>query len=326
MGERLYRAAVIGCGRIGAIFGDPSDATALSHAGAYQRHPRIELCGLVDSDPDRLRAAAEKWSAPSFGNLRDLMEIAAPEIISVCAPTSQHVACLEAIARFLPSAVVCEKPVALTALEAERVVSLYERERIPLFVNFSRRFDSVVQETRAALDEGEFGRVLNASVRYSKGLLNNGSHALDLMQYFFGQLVTGHVLGETWDFTKNDPTLSALLSFERCPNVHLIGGDERHYSIFELDIVGERKRRLFDRFGLQVTDYEVRDDPVYDGYRELSKHEPRSTALDSALTNLVDHVILHLETGEPILCSGWDGLATQQLCERVLSMRDSNRP
>lgn len=320
MADHTYRAAVIGCGRIGATFGEPAGPTALSHAGAYYRDPRTELCGLVDTDPECLRAAEEKWSAPGFSNLHELMETAAPEIVSICVPTSQHVQCLESLTPFRPAAVVCEKPLALSVAEAERVVSVYEGEGVPLLVNYSRRFDNVVVETRDAIQRGEFGQILNASVRYSKGLLNNGSHALDLLQYLFGSLVMGHVFRKTWDFTEEDPTVSAWLSFERCPNVHLIGGDERHYSVFEVDIVGEHKRRLFERFGLEVTDYSVVDDPVYEGYRELAKSEPRRTGLDSALSTMVNEVTLHLDTGAPIRCSGRDALATLRLCEQVLAM------
>ena len=60
---RVFRAAIIGCGRIGADAGEPGSGSSriASHAASYVASPRTELVALCDVDAQRLARAGERW-------------------------------------------------------------------------------------------------------------------------------------------------------------------------------------------------------------------------------------------------------------------------
>jgi len=64
--DSLYRAALIGCGRIGADCNPPGVGSSRiqSHAQAYAEHPNVQLVAAFDLDPDRLRCCGECWKIP----------------------------------------------------------------------------------------------------------------------------------------------------------------------------------------------------------------------------------------------------------------------
>ena len=58
----MYRAAIVGCGRIGCAFDDdPCRGYVSTHAGAYKRTPGVELVALSDIDAARLHKYADKF-------------------------------------------------------------------------------------------------------------------------------------------------------------------------------------------------------------------------------------------------------------------------
>ncbi|MFZ1060127.1 MAG: hypothetical protein WAP47_13145, partial [Candidatus Rokuibacteriota bacterium] len=58
MSGARYRAAVVGCGRIGVTMEeDPRRVRPATHAGAYRACPDTELAALVDVEGERLAHA-----------------------------------------------------------------------------------------------------------------------------------------------------------------------------------------------------------------------------------------------------------------------------
>ena len=92
MKQKKYKAAVIGCGRIGVEVGNYSkEVQPGTHAGAYQNHPRIELVALVDINPDRLKVAEEYFpNVPLFKSAKEMLEKIKPDIISIATPPENH--------------------------------------------------------------------------------------------------------------------------------------------------------------------------------------------------------------------------------------------
>ncbi|HDY87001.1 MAG TPA: Gfo/Idh/MocA family oxidoreductase, partial [bacterium] len=253
-----------------------------------------------------------------YDNVKALFDKEQPEIISVCVPDEHHCDYLKDIIRFRPKAVIAEKPLTKDLATSRQIVTKYTNAGIPLFVNYSRRYDEPVQKTKRMIEDGEFGEILHASFRYTKGILHNGSHAIDLANYLFGNVLSAKTLSAVYDHSDSDPTLNAYLSYEKCRHLFLIACDERSYSIFELDILSDKKRIFFDQFGLKYTEYMLRNNLACPGYKELAKGRTQDTGLGSARLNLVENVINHLEKGEEIICSGEDALYAQKICDDLL--------
>lgn len=316
--KKIFRCAIIGAGRIGAQFDSPKSKEILTHAHAYYNHKKTELVGFYDLDYLTAQKAAKQWGGIAYPTIRELFAEAKPDMVSVCVPDEHHAGILKEILAFNPKLVIAEKPVTTTVAETKKIMKLYDQKKIPVIVNYSRRFYSGIQKIKKDLDQKKYGAVLSASVMYTKGVLHNGSHAIDLARYFFGDVKTSRCLYSVNDFKSDDRTVGGFLTFEHCPQMYLMAGDARAYSIFEFDILCERGRIHLTHSSAMAEYYLVVPSPLYKGYSILGKPKLEKTGADKALTNLVDNAVQHLDNGEPIKCQVADALQAQTVCASLL--------
>ncbi len=306
-----YTAVIIGAGRIASSFDSPDIRDILTHAHAYQEHPRTSLLGFFDTDASASLRAARRWRSRSL-SWREL-EMLRPDIISVCVPDAEHYPMLLKLMRLRPKLVVSEKPLTTRLAHARHLARIYLRHRIPVLVNYSYLFDSAIQHIKKLLDTGRSGRVLAAYGIYSKGLLHNGSHVISLARYLFGDLKESHAHHRVRDYSHSDPTIGGFLSFKKCPQFHLIACDEKKYSLFEFDVLLEKGRfRLFDA-GMKLSFSKVSPDATYAGYRSLKLQYEKAVMRD-ALLRLIDNGVRHLDAGSPLICDITDAYEIQRIC------------
>lgn len=311
----LYRAAIIGAGRIGCGFDAPDSANILTHAHAISSSPCLELTAIVDSDSAK-SAQAAKWGTRFFSDMDEMQASIKPDIVVIATPDKTHADLLMRLAQMSVRLVICEKPVVTTRAE-EAQIREQVAGRLPVIVNFSRRFDSTVQHVRADLLAGKYGKVLSASGIYTKGISHNGPHMIDLARYLFGEMTAAHASVSVPDFPEGAASIGGVLAFERCPQFHLIAADARDYAIFELDILTQMKRLRFTDEGQALITHDVIDDPLYAGFRILSPALTQETRLSSALSNLYSHAVNVLDDKEESDPSLEDALKTQEACRIV---------
>ncbi|WP_445283724.1 Gfo/Idh/MocA family protein [Streptomyces sp. DSM 118148] len=196
------RFGVIGCGVIGGL-----------HARVLTSYPplaeRARLVAVASPSSQRAqRLAAETDSEAA--DVSALLERSDIDVISVCTPSGLHAELgLRALAA--GKHVVVEKPIDVTAQAADRLIAGARRAGRALAVISQRRFDPASRMLRSAIDAGELGTLTSALVEvplwrgqsyYDSGdwrgsraldgggaLLNQGVHAVDLVQWLMGPVV-----------------------------------------------------------------------------------------------------------------------------------------
>jgi predicted dehydrogenase len=304
------RAAVIGCGAIGASTADTHpDVGVLTHAAAYAACPDTELVAVCDTDPQRARAAAERWGAAPH---TDPAKLRGCELISVCTPDATHADLVE-LALDAPGvrAILAEKPLALDAAAARALAARARERAVVLAVNYTRRFAPLFRSLR-----GRVGPLQHVSGVYVKGLFHNGTHWLDLLRLLAGEPVA--VRG--WDRLGEggpDPSLDAELTLANGAGARLAALDTRRFTAFEMDLVGEHGRVRIAESGHVVEVAEIGNDPRHPGYRVL---RPAGTTVgglrDGALHAVADLVRCVRDGGDPA-CTGEDGAAALALAEAI---------
>ncbi len=189
------RAGIVGVGMVGAV-----------HADALRRLG-VEVVGVVGSTPER---AAAKGIAPAYPSIAALVRDAGAHVIHVASPNDRHLAQVEE-ALALGTHVICEKPLALDAAEARRMVELGEASGRVHCTNLNVRYYPLVREARERIRAGELGQVWNVHGRYIQDWLATptdwnwrldplqagelravgdiGSHWLDLAEFLTGQRI-----------------------------------------------------------------------------------------------------------------------------------------
>ncbi len=165
------------------------------------------VAGLVDVNPKRL-AQAGKWfpkaehfasAEACFAKLKDV------SLTIVISPPPMHAANIE-VAVTAGSHILCEKPLAGSVEDAERIIELVRRHKKVLTVGMTRRYHSCFVEARKRIQDGALGSditfihregglyrwpVASAAPfrRDTSGggvLLDKGVHVLDTLEYLFG--------------------------------------------------------------------------------------------------------------------------------------------
>ncbi len=316
MSAPTYQAVIVGAGRIVAGYDAPGDERILTHAHALASQPRIRCAGLYDPDTARAEAAATKWGLRAARSVEELLSIR-PALVIIASPDEAHLECLEQALAARPRLVICEKPLTPSLVASERIVARYEREGVPLAINYQRRFDPVVAKLKRRLAAGETGRTLAGCVLYSKGVLHNGSHAVDLLRHLLGEVREARGRRKVGDFTDADPSVAGTLRFDAA-EIEMIAVDERAYSTFEIDLLFERERIRFTHSGLEFERHAVRPDPMFPGYVQLTRVESGPTGLATALREMLLAEAAFLDGTAPLLNAARDALETQRACARLL--------
>jgi len=324
-----FRAAVIGCGRIGSeIADDPKTPGVYSHAGAFDACDATELVAVCDVDSERLRRCADRWGVRGYADVARLLDEQRPEIVSVCTPDETHVDVATLVLQApTTKAVLLEKPIAIDLAAAQRLVALAERRGVVLAVNYSRRFAPSIIALKAWVSAGHLGEVRVVNGYYTKGLLRNGSHWIDLTRYLAGEIATVTGVDVLRDGT-SDATLDIELELRGGGRGWLIGLDDRNFTLFEMDLVGTKGRVRITEAGHVLEGFTVGDSTRFGGYRELRPAAaPLATGLADVLLHAVRDIVECLRSNRDPRCTGHDGVAALAICLAAAeSARSGGRP
>jgi predicted dehydrogenase len=315
------RTLIIGCGNIAGGF-DAARGRAdepLTHAGAYSRDGRFRLAGCVEPDKGRRDAFMRQWRVErGFPTLDDACRAGERyDVVSICSPTPSHAADLRAALALRPKLIFCEKPVTSSARDTERALRDCQAADVALAVNYTRRWDPSIDELRAGLRDGRWGALRSAVGFYNKGLLNNGSHLIDLLLLLLGPLGVKAVGRAIQDYAPEDPSIPASLETSEGASVHLACGHAADFALFELQFVFAGAVLTMEEGGLAWRERRPVESSLFSGYRVLDEGLRRAGSYGKAMLRAADNLFAALVDGAPLASSGESALAAQRLCEEI---------
>ncbi len=181
--------------------------------------PKVENCEFVGVADMRLEAAQEvaaQHNIRAFGDYHDLLKIV--DGIVVATPPMAHREVVVAAAEAGVHA-FCEKPLSLTLADADGMIEAADKAGTHLMVGQVLRFYPVHALGKKLVDAGEIGNITYLETDYSGpyraprqrpsswygivgGLLENGIHKSDLINWFGGTALT--VAGERGSYSGHE--------------------------------------------------------------------------------------------------------------------------
>jgi predicted dehydrogenase len=177
------------------------------HMEAYDALEGVELVAIAGMEEGPRAELAEKFNVPNaYGDWKDLVAAGGLDAVSVAVPTFLHapitIGALEAGLH-----VLCEKPIARTAEEADGMVAAARAAGRVLEIAFNHRRRGDVEALKAAIDEGTIGRPYHARATWLRRsgipalgswftnremagggpLIDLGVHVLDYALHLFGE-------------------------------------------------------------------------------------------------------------------------------------------
>jgi predicted dehydrogenase len=265
-----YRAAVVGLSGIAAGPRQPApdpvlgEAMPHSHVAAYAAVPTTTVVAVCDLVPGLIEQFRREWGAvfPEARGYTDYREMLAKEspidLISVVTPDHRHAQIVvDAVAAGVKG-VFCEKPIATTLADADRIIAACQQRGVPLLIDHTRRWYPEYLEARRLVRAGAIGplRRIVATLGGPRAMLfRNATHLIDAI-CFFAESEPAWLMGELDEEQRaygpryagdggrdpaTDPGGSAYLHFANGVRA-FVNASKRTPGNFELDLFGETGR------------------------------------------------------------------------------------
>jgi predicted dehydrogenase len=307
-----HSALIVGLGAIGMGYDfDHAEDRVYSHARAFATHAAFGPVSAVDSDENRRAAYVRRYGGPAYATLAEAFASRKPDVVIIATPTGSHASLVEQVLRAAaPRAILCEKPLAADLAQAKAIVTGCEARGVDLFVNYMRRAEPGAIAVREMIADGRLAAPLKGVVWYSKGVRHNGSHFIDLMRFWLGDVREARIVrpGRLWD--GDDPEPDFLLEHARGAVTYLAAREEC-FSHYTAELIGANGRVYYARGGEAIYWQRLIADPEFAGYTVL---EPDERIIEGDMPRYQWHVLEQLRralAGEThTLCTGRDALAT----------------
>ncbi|HID76789.1 MAG TPA: Gfo/Idh/MocA family oxidoreductase [Planctomycetaceae bacterium] len=201
--SRELRIGMLGCGFMGRAHSNAW--LQVNHFFAREHRPVLKACYGREQDRDKLEEFADRWGYESVEtDWRKVIERDDIDLVDVCVPNFMHHDCVIAAAE-AGKTIVCEKPLAMSAAEAEAMVAAVEKAGVANMVSFNYRRVPAIALFKQLIEEGRVGRAFHYRATYNQDYtiaadVPQGGMALwRLDRRVAGSGVTGDLLAHSID-------------------------------------------------------------------------------------------------------------------------------
>ncbi len=149
----MVRIGIIGAGFMGSM-----------HANVYNLLPDSRIVGIADIRGEKAKSLATKFKTIPYYDPQQILEKEDITVIDVCLPTFLH---KEYVIKAAEKGkdVLCEKPIALTAEDADEMISVCKKNRVRFMVAQVIRFWDEYKFLKEAYDRGKYGELKTLSCK-----------------------------------------------------------------------------------------------------------------------------------------------------------------
>ena len=194
MVPRPVSLGLLGCGGI-----------AQTHLEAMARVPRVRLSAVQDLNTQAAQNAAQKYNSRAVLSAEEIFKDPDIDAVLICVPPVTHVEFIKKAIAFGKHA-LCEKPFTMNVKEAEEIKKLSASSNRLVMMASKFRFVEDVIQARKIVQSGILGEIVmaevifcsivdmqmrwnsNRSVSGGGVLIDNGSHAVDVIKYLVGPI------------------------------------------------------------------------------------------------------------------------------------------
>ncbi len=211
--DRPIKFAVIGCGHIGK-----------RHAEMIKRNPECELVAMSDVLP-QAELKLDAFNVPYFTSIDQMLDGTIEiDVVCVCSPNGLHA---EHSLKALETKrhIVCEKPMALTKADCEKIIFKALQVSRHVFCVMQNRYSPPSEWIKGVVEKNVLGDIFMVQLQcywnrderyYKKGnwkgtsdldggtLFTQFSHFIDIMYWLFGDITD--IQGKFEDFTHHTNT------------------------------------------------------------------------------------------------------------------------
>ena len=324
--EKL-RVAVVGCGAIGSL-----------HAQAVVQSQHAQLTAACDVVPERAEIVAAPVRANVYDDVEELLKAELLDAVTVATPEHLHIA---PVIKSMEAGchVFCEKPMASTLSDAQRMADAAVQHNQHLAIDYNRRFGFGYLKAKELCAEGAVGGIRYVMIRVTEPLTGSKDdlktysiirnvliHHIDLMRFFCGEIRSVYASFSPRDGTDLAHDVALSFQFEEDALGTLIGGWQevpRWTRTSEWTEVGGTKGTVVIEDVLQTVKFWSVDPDHIEWFRP--NFFKGQTAFYDSLTNHIHCFLERLAAGQPPLVTGQDGLRGLEIVQAAVQSNQTGQ-
>lgn len=299
----MLKTILIGFGNIAVNYADDLSMKKWfkysTHLQVLDDHPDFYLKAIVDNNIIALEKAKALRTIPEVKlNIDDLDNPDEFDVAILAIPPEGRIEIIKKLSKV--KAIIFEKPLAVDICDGQKIIDFCQDRQIIAEVNFPRRFDKKVLESKEKL-QINLGKIQSAFAIYGNGLNNNGSHLLDLTRMLLGDCVWVQSLanGECYKSSsiKNDLNIPFALGLKNGVKLFAQAIKFQNYREVYLDLWGTKGRLSFLQEGLLSAYSSLKEHRFSENDYELENDNRLISLMDqsNAMYNLYDFLNLKIK-------------------------------
>lgn len=329
--------AVIGYGNIGK-----------RHVHHIMANPDAELVGICDLQTEKI-TSEELKSIPVFSDHVDMLKQVDAEVINVCTPNYLHsVHTVEALNT--GRHVVCEKPMATSSAECQRMIEAAERMDKTIFVVKQNRYNEPVQQVKKLLNENALGAIYFVNINcfwnrneyyYNESswrgkkrddggcLFTQFSHFIDILYYLFGDIdgVQGKVKNFNHPYTEVEDSGAFVIENKLGSIINFNFSTCSYQKNMEgaITILGEKGTVKIGGQYLNTIEYQHIENKILPAINISAKSNDYGQYQGSMSNHdrVIDNVIKTLRGQEKAMTNAYEGKKVVEIIEKMYSSASS---
>ncbi len=235
---QTYRVGIVGCGGISSQRSNDSPmfgSNPWSHAKAYAEISQCQVVAVSDIVPESTERFIKTWGdvwqdVHTYTDHKKMLAKEKLDIISVTTPDDKHADIVIDVADAGIKGIFCEKPLATTIADANRMIDAIEKSKVVINVDHTRRWNPLFHEAKNLIKQGKIGKpnTIIATLGGPRAMMfRNGTHIVDMIcfmaesdpSWVFAELEDGYsdyseYKGDGGYDPKTEPAVSGYIHFD----------------------------------------------------------------------------------------------------------------
>jgi len=316
--NKKIKTIIIGLGRVSIGYDEYTPKVYLTHYKAVNKHNNFKLIGCIEPDKINRNRFIKKYKISCYENLSKIQDQIYPELAIIASPTNTHYRIIKEILKKhkTVSSILCEKPFGNKYQEAKKILKICKKNKVKIFVNYMRTADPGAIKVLEIISK-KFNKDCKGTVFYDGNTLNQASHLVNLLQFWFGK--TGNIkLIQSDKGNRKKIGLNFILNFKK-NKFFFIGLNFEKYSYATIEIISPTGRIHYLERGEKIQWQKIQKDLLYkeDSIPNKKIINIKNDMINCQL-NVLNQLYSSLKGKKSYLCNGNQAIETLKVINKII--------
>ncbi len=177
-----FNVILVGLGKIGYSYdADINNSNVvLTHFKAIRESSGFSLVAIVEADSKKYQEINKEFGLLFYADVNQIQSSKEIDLVVIATPVETHLEVVKAALKLRPRAILLEKPVSNTLVDALEMFELALESGVEIFVNYQRNYHHEFKNLAADISQGKVQGPFVFTGWFNNGWINNCSHLLAL--------------------------------------------------------------------------------------------------------------------------------------------------